>query len=198
MLQKCDEPFGYWQDGAPEGQPTLVSRLVTASYYIRQCSMYFPEGPGGETYGIAKGRTESQVNAYTGGWNIDNTTRLIYVNGDYGMPSPSPPNLAQSCPSTDSLISTDPWRTASVSSHELRPGGALESTERVPVNIVPGGFHVSDAITENGRVNAGVQAAIDREVGQLVEWVGEWYGEDRIPGNGKRKAWGGGKREWSA
>ena len=40
----CNEPFGYWQDGAPEDRPTIVSRLVTADYWIRQCGLYFPEG----------------------------------------------------------------------------------------------------------------------------------------------------------
>lgn len=128
----------------------LVSRLVDTDWWIRQCGLYFPPGPDGETYGIAKGRTEAQVNDYTGGWFIDNTTRLIYVNGGF-----------------------DPWREASVSS-QFRPGGPLESTEQVPVEIVPGGFHVSDMLTENGKVNAGVQAVIDEVVQQLAEWVDEY------------------------
>ena len=146
----CNEPFGYWQDGAPEGHPTLVSRYVNAEYFIRQCALYFPDGPNGETYGIAKGKTEAQVNDYTGGWFIDNTTRLLYVNGDF-----------------------DPWREATVSS-EFRPGGPLESTEEVPLLIVPGGFHVSDMVTENGKVNKAVKAVQDAEVAQMVEWIGEW------------------------
>jgi hypothetical protein len=93
---------------------------------------------------------EAQVNAFTGGWNIDNTTRLIYANGGY-----------------------DPWREASVSS-DLRPSGQLESTAQVPVNIVPGGFHTSDLVTENGEVNESCKKVIDAEVAQLVEWVREW------------------------
>jgi hypothetical protein len=146
----CNEPFGYWQDGAPANRPTIVSRLVTADYWIRQCGLYFPPGPDGSTYGIAAGRTEADVNAYTGGWFIDNSTRLIYVNGGF-----------------------DPWREAGVSS-DLRPGGPLESTEEVPVLIVPGGFHTSDLVTENGVVNAGAKRVIDELVSQLVEWVGEY------------------------
>ena len=63
----CNEPFGYWQDGAPTDRPTIVSRLVDAEYWIRQCSLYFPPGPNGETFGIAKGKTEADTNAYTGG-----------------------------------------------------------------------------------------------------------------------------------
>lgn len=123
---------------------------MDTEYWTRQCGLYFPPGPDGETYGIAKGKTEAQVNDYTGGWFIDNTTRLIYANGDF-----------------------DPWREASVSS-EFRPGGPLNSTEQVPIVIVPGGFHVSDAITENGAVNPAVQAVIDKEVQQLVDWVNEF------------------------
>ena len=147
----CNEPFGYWQTGAPEGQPTLVSSLVDAEYWIRQCDLFFPPGPNGVTYGLAKGKTEEQLNDYTGGWDIVDSTRLLYVNGDY-----------------------DPWRTASVSSWELRPDGALNSTEKVPVVIVPGGFHVSDMVTQNGKANAGVQEAIDQVVAQLAAWVAEF------------------------
>lgn len=146
----CNEPFGYWQDGAPSDRPSIVSRLVTADYWIRQCGLYFPRGADGTTYGIAAGITEDDVNAFTGGWDIDNTTRLIYVNGGY-----------------------DPWREAGVSS-DLRPNGPLESTAQVPVEIVPGGFHTSDLVTRNGAVNEGCQAVIDAEVEQLAAWVGEW------------------------
>lgn len=146
----CNEPFGYWQDGAPENRPTIVSRLVTAEYWIRQCGLYFPEGPNGANYGIAKGKTEQEVDAYTGGWNIDNTQRLIYVNGGF-----------------------DPWREAGVSS-DLRPNGPLQSTPQVPVEIVPGGFHTSDLITKNGEVNAGCKKVQDALVAQLAKWVGEY------------------------
>lgn len=99
------------------------------------------------------------MNDFTGGWFIDDTRRLLYVNGDY-----------------------DPWREASVSS-DLRPGGPLQTTEQVPVEIVPGGFHVSDMLTDNGKANATVQAVIESIVAQLVEWVNEW------PGDGHRKRW---------
>ena len=146
----CNEPFGYWQTGAPEGHPTLASRLIDVDWWVRQCGLYFPPGPNGETYGIAEGRTEAQVNHYTGGWNIDNTTRLLYVNGGF-----------------------DPWREASVSS-EFRPGGPLAPSPQVPILIVPGGFHVSDMVTTNGKVNAGVQKVQNQEVKQLAEWVSEW------------------------
>jgi len=146
----CNEPFGYWQDGAPEDRPTIVSRLVTAAYWIRQCGLYFPDGPDGQTYGIRAGRTEADVNAYTGGWDIDDTTRLFYVNGGY-----------------------DPWREAGVSA-DFRPGGPLQSSAQVPVAVVPGGFHTSDLITQNGVVNAGCKAVQERLLDQLAAWVAEY------------------------
>ena len=146
----CNEPFGYWQDGAPRDRPSIVSRLVTPEYWIRQCANFFPTGTQGQTYGINKGRTEAGLNAYDAGWANRSSTRLIYANGGF-----------------------DPWREASVSS-ELRPGGPLESTAAVPVNIVPGGFHTSDLLTRNGVANAGCQSVIDAEIAQLAAWVAEF------------------------
>lgn len=93
----------------------------------------------------------SAVNAYTHGWDIANSTRLIWTNGQF-----------------------DPWRSSGVSS-QFRPGGPLASTASVPLQIIPGGFHCSDLILENGVVNEGVQRVIDNEVAQIKKWVGEYY-----------------------
>ena len=150
VWMRCNEPFGWWQAGAPEGQPTLVSRLIDVEWWVRQCGVYFPTGSNGETYGMAKGRSASHVNDYTNGWNIGNMTRLLYVNGEL-----------------------DPWREASVSA-DFRPGGPLVNTAQVPVFAVRGGFHVSDLDMENGRYNAGVRTAQDQVVKQLAAWVKEW------------------------
>ena len=148
----CNEPFGYWQDGAPASRPSLVSRLVNAEYWQRQCALYFPTAPDGFTFASAHGKTEAAVNAYTKGWDLTNSTRLIWANGGF-----------------------DPWRESGVSS-DFRPGGPLQSTPQAPLNIVPGGYHTSDLITENGKVNAGCQAVIDAEIAQLKSWVSEWPG----------------------
>lgn len=69
----------------------------------------------------------------------------------------------------------DPWREAGVSS-DFRPGGPLASTARVPVFVVPGGFHASEITTLNGVVNRGCRDVIDKVIGTLEEWVGEWKG----------------------
>jgi len=139
------------RSGAPKNTPTIVSRLVTAAYWQRQCSLYFPP-ENGYTYD-ANGHTVHDLNGRTGGWKLTDTTRLIWTNGQF-----------------------DPWRTSGVSS-EFRPGGPLASTPKAPVQIIPGGFHCSDLIARNGLVNEGVQMVIDNEIKQIVEWVGEYPGK---------------------
>lgn len=145
----CNEPFDYWQGGAPAGRPSIVSRLVTPEYWERQCALFFP--PEGEyTYGHAEGKTVDDVNAYTGGWNT-NTTRLVWTNGQF-----------------------DPWKDATVSS-DFRPDGPLKSTAEAPVLMIPAGIHCSDLLAQNGIVNAGVQKVIDTEIAQIEQWVAEYY-----------------------
>lgn len=146
----CDEPFGWWQDGAPRSRDTLVSRLINPAYWTRQCELFFPTVNGFTYASRDPDINEHRVNKYTKGWRLDDTTRLIYVNGEF-----------------------DPWRTASVSS-EFRPGGPLNGTKEVPVEVLPGGFHCSDLRRRNWDANKGVQAAIDRIVKQMAEWVGQF------------------------
>ncbi|KAF7169373.1 hypothetical protein CNMCM6106_004298 [Aspergillus hiratsukae] len=145
----CNEPLFYWQDGAPKNEFTIVSRLVSAEYWQRQCSLFFPE-VNGYTYGSAKGKTAADVNKWTKGWDLTDTTRLTWTNGQF-----------------------DPWRDSGVSSN-FRPGGPLQSTAEAPVQVIPGGFHCSDLILRNGAVNAGVQKVIDNEVAQIKAWVKEY------------------------
>jgi hypothetical protein len=149
----CNEPFGYWQTGAPASRPSLVSRLITPEWFQRQCSLFFPPGPQGQTFASAKGKTEAAVNAYTGGWDHVNTTRLVFTNGQF-----------------------DPWRDTTVSS-DYRPGGPLQSTTKVPVNVVPGGFHCSDLSIKNGDVNAGAAAVQKAEIAQIKAFVQQWPGQ---------------------
>lgn len=117
---------------------------MDVAYLELQCSYYFP------TLELSTKSVET-VNAYTGGWDVTNTTRLMYANGEF-----------------------DPWRPATVSS-ELRPGGPLESTEQLPVRLVEGGVHCSDLYGQNWAVNEGVKAIADAEVAQMAEWVAEFY-----------------------
>lgn len=138
--------FEFWQDGAPKGQTTMVSRLVNKAYWRSQCTLWFPEL---ET-GIEEGKSASSVNAYTGGWNEVDTTRLMFANGQW-----------------------DPWRDATVSS-KFRPGGPLQSTPKLPVRVVEHGTHCSDLYGQNWAVNPGVKAVADAEVENMRQWVSEF------------------------
>jgi hypothetical protein len=158
MWLLCNEPFMFWQTGAPEGTPTLVSRLANFSYNQRQCGLYFPSEDG-YTYASSASapggaKTPDDVNAYTGGWSVTNTTRLIWTNGQF-----------------------DPWRDATVSS-DFRPGGPLASTPEAPVNVIPGGVHCSDLIYANAKANAGVMAVVKDEIAVIKGWVEDFYKGD--------------------
>jgi len=149
----CNEPFSYWQDGAPSTRPSLVSRLVNASYWERQCELYFP--PEGD-YSYGSGSTEDDVNARTKGWNLTDTKRLIWTNGQY-----------------------DPWKTSGMSS-EFRPGGPFQGTPEQPIQVIPAGIHCSDLRYSNAKVNAGVKAVVDKQVNQIGLWVAEYYAQNEI------------------
>ncbi|KAF5487287.1 putative extracellular serine carboxypeptidase [Colletotrichum siamense] len=146
----CNEPFFFWQTGAPEDRPSIVSRYVTPEYYQRQCDLFFP--PQGDfTYASNRGKTAADLNKATGGWFYTNTTRLVWSNGEF-----------------------DPWRSASVSS-ELRPGGPLQSRPGAPVHLIPGSRHCNDLLMRNGDVNADMKAVITSEIEQLKTWTEEFY-----------------------
>ncbi|KAL1850398.1 hypothetical protein VTK73DRAFT_9690 [Phialemonium thermophilum] len=159
----CNEPFEWWQDGAPAGHPTIVSRLVNVSYWSSQCALFFPpeDSPGGVTaYGLGKGLTARDVNARTGGWSVPASStakRLMYTNGQY-----------------------DPWRDATVSS-TFRPGGPRQSTPELPVRLVEGGVHCSDFYGQNWAVNPALKALVDDEVANMKRWVDEFYEEKGKP-----------------
>jgi hypothetical protein len=143
-----------WQNGAPAGQNTIVSRLIQNPYWTRQCGEWFPT-ENGQTYPLNSGATYNTANLYTGGWYgfEHSSTRLIFVSG-----------------------TNDPWRTSQVTS-PMRPGGPQPSTPARPVLEVPGGYHTSDLITKNGIVNPGCAAVQAEVVSTVKQWVGEYPGK---------------------
>jgi len=155
----CNEPFSYWQDGAPAGTKSIVSRAVTAAYWQRQCSLFFPTSPDGFTYGSNTAsphpKTVATTNAYTGGWNIPAkataNTRLMWINGEF-----------------------DPWRNTGVSS-VFRPNGPLKNTANHPAQLIPGGIHCTDLHINNGAANAGTAAVQAAEAAQIKTWVADFY-----------------------
>ncbi|KAJ4294699.1 hypothetical protein N0V88_004933 [Collariella sp. IMI 366227] len=148
----CNEPFEWWQDGAPLLRPTLVSRLMNPAYWRKQCPLLFPGAKGG----ITQGRRASHVNKWTGGWDVTNTTRAMHTNGE-----------------------RDPWRDATLSSI-FRPGGPVKSTEQLPVRLVKGGVHCSDLYSPNWEVNAEVKALAEDATAQMKRWVGGFYDEKKV------------------
>ncbi|KAI0019858.1 serine carboxypeptidase S28-domain-containing protein [Xylariomycetidae sp. FL0641] len=149
----CNEPFEFWQDGAPASRPTIVSRLVTAEYWRSQCPLWFPT----PEYGIADGKDAGDVNKYTGGWfeSGHNTERLMMTNGQW-----------------------DPWRDATLSS-KFRPGGPKESSPELPIRVIPHGTHCSDFYGQNWEVNEEVKKIAYDAVENLAEWVQEFYDEKK-------------------
>ncbi|KAL2265025.1 hypothetical protein VTJ83DRAFT_7535 [Remersonia thermophila] len=162
MWMLCNEPFEWWQDGAPATHATLVSRLVNPSYWRKQCSVFFPvdKNTSNATYGLLEGKRARDVNRWTGGWGVTNTTRVAHTNGQL-----------------------DPWRDATLSS-VFRPGGPVKSTKKLPVRVVKGGVHCSDLYSPNWEANEGVRRIAAEAVKEMKGWVAEWYEEKGI-----RKPW---------
>ncbi|OBT76301.1 hypothetical protein VF21_03345 [Pseudogymnoascus sp. 05NY08] len=146
----CNEPtLRTFQVPPPDDRPSLISRTITTDYAAGICSRLFPADKGYK-YGLANGRTAETVNAHTGGWDYTDSTRLMWSNGEF-----------------------DQWGTRGVSS-KFRPGGPLQSTEEVPVFVVPGGHHCSDSFLSQS-VNPGVKTVQEAEIAYIKKWVAEFY-----------------------
>jgi len=157
----CNEPFEWWQAAAPHSHPTFVSRLVNAAYWRDQCASWFPPEHDGHsiyTYSLALGKRSSDIDKWTGGWFGTNTTRAMFANGEF-----------------------DPWRGATLSASD-RPGGPVNSTEKLPVRVLKGGTHCSDMYAPNWEANEGAKRAADEQVEEMKGWVAEFYREKgKIP-----------------
>ncbi|KAI1081547.1 endoprotease endo-Pro [Whalleya microplaca] len=155
----CNDPFFYYQTGAPVSRPTIFTRLATARYYQRQCKLYFPQ-EGEYTFASALGKTAADINAHTKGWHLpeslDVESRLLFVNGEF-----------------------DPWRSASVAS-KFRPGGPLPSTPAVPHIVIPGSRHCNDLLISNS-VNKNVATAINHIVAHMKSWTLDFYDPANCP-----------------
>ncbi|RKF75261.1 putative extracellular serine carboxypeptidase [Golovinomyces cichoracearum] len=149
----CNEPFSYWQDGAPQTRPSLVSRLVDSDYWQRQCPLFFPPE---DDYTLRPGQTVNDVNKYTKGWDLTEAKRLIWINGQY-----------------------DPWKTSGMSS-EFRPGGPFQGNTEQPIQVIPDGIHCSDLRISNAEANAGVKKVVEFEIQQISTWIAEFYSQKEL------------------
>ncbi|KAF4449036.1 hypothetical protein F53441_7686 [Fusarium austroafricanum] len=148
----CNEPEEYWQTGSPEGTPTLLSRLLNKDYFKNTCMRYFPRGPAGETYGLAKGKTSDAWNARYGGWSDPSSSvkRTILVNGQF-----------------------DPWRAASYASPQ-RPGGILGNSTYIKHYLNPLGNHCTDTYRNAGNIWPEVKAIQEAGIKEIEKWVAEF------------------------
>ncbi|RUP51801.1 serine carboxypeptidase S28-domain-containing protein [Jimgerdemannia flammicorona] len=83
--QTCTE-YGYWEDAAPKGHTSLLSRKFDINWFQRQCHLTFGE------QSITSLANVEDFNRRYGGWNVK-LTRTIWVDGEW-----------------------DPWRELSVQS----------------------------------------------------------------------------------
>lgn len=143
--------FQWWQTERPDEPLHITTGYSTKESMVQQtCIDKFPD-VGKYKVGIKLGRDEDTVNRLTGGWDYTNTTRLIWVNGEF-----------------------DPWLYATVSSPD-RPGGPLESTDDAPVYMLPGASHCADYVTANYDVNEDARIMFDGVAENMKKWAAEFY-----------------------
>jgi hypothetical protein len=149
---QCNDLVGGYIVGAPLNETSLVSRATTAEFFTSLCSLHFPPGPNGETFGANKGRTADTLNSFTGGWTPTNARRIIYSSGRL-----------------------DVWREMGVSA-ERRPNGPLQSDPEkdIVVHLLEKGFHHSEMKTRTAELNEEVRRIRDLEVEQICHWVQQW------------------------
>ncbi|CEJ90071.1 hypothetical protein VHEMI05879 [[Torrubiella] hemipterigena] len=148
----CNEPFEWWQSWSRLDTTGFLSKLWTWQDDIAsRCEGQYPDTNGFQ-YGLKKGHTYHEVNKRTGGWRNVNTTRLVWINGEF-----------------------DPWKAATVS-WDGRPGGALQSTPEVPVYVFKNAGHCNDYITANADTVEG-KHIFDATRGHFRQWVAEFYKE---------------------
>jgi len=141
----CNQ-LGWFFSGAPNGWPSITSRLTTPDSEARLCSLYFPKRfPMGIT--ASEVHNETAFNDKYGGWNI-NTTNVFFANGR-----------------------KDPWRAATVSS-DLN---YEQSTPSRPIAVADGGFHCSDLVMQAGQYEPTVQAVQNLGAAYIYKWLTEWY-----------------------
>ncbi|SPQ18412.1 1ecd5953-aef9-4d56-9d1e-01720dce280a [Thermothielavioides terrestris] len=149
----CNEPLASWATAAPPSRRSLVSRKIDAPYWQRQCDMHFPP-TNGFKYGSSEGRTPDTLNEETGGWGR-NSSWVIWTSGEF-----------------------DPWRDTGMSS-ELRPGGPLQSSDKVAVFLIKNAEHADDAYTARGLANLNLSAnpEVTKVQQQSIDIIKKWVSQ---------------------
>ncbi|KIK54084.1 hypothetical protein GYMLUDRAFT_232374 [Collybiopsis luxurians FD-317 M1] len=140
---ECNQ-VGQVRDGAgPEDVPTLVTRLLQSPYQIRICALTFPDVFASPD-DVPMAAGVANTNKDYGGWNLT-VDRLFLANGQ-----------------------RDPWRGVTVSAD----GVDRASTDLQPIAISDG-FHTSDLLTTNGKVDHTVLAVQTQALSYMKTWLAE-------------------------
>ncbi|CCM01542.1 uncharacterized protein FIBRA_03598 [Fibroporia radiculosa] len=107
--------MGFFQDGAPAGNPTIVSRLIEPIYTERQCTYYFPEA-----FSSPPTPQVTWMNWEYEGWNVQ-SDRLFFGNG-------------QRDPWRDATVSADNTSFPSTAWQEIEVGDGFHCSEMYTVN----------------------------------------------------------------
>ncbi|KAL1743373.1 serine carboxypeptidase S28-domain-containing protein [Schizophyllum fasciatum] len=135
----CNE-VGYFQDGPPEGQPAIVTRLVQPEYDMRQCQYMFPEAFPNPT-----APDVDRTNAAYQGWGV-RENRLFFANGV-----------------------RDPWREATMSASGLDVASTTEQPIMISDGFHSSDLDTSAGVSDDS-VNRVQQAALKSIASWLVKW----------------------------
>ncbi|KAF9026495.1 hypothetical protein BDZ89DRAFT_1067591 [Hymenopellis radicata] len=139
----CNE-LGWFQTGAPEGHPTIVSRFVDLEFYKRSsCQMFFPTTFDDKL--MSAYPAVDAINTKFGGWNV-HVDRVFFVNG-----------------------LNDPWLDATVSSRSID----FQSTSLTPV-FLGKGSHTSDMIVVNADVEPTIAYIQEQAIAYMLAWLADW------------------------
>ncbi|KAL0955656.1 hypothetical protein HGRIS_001883 [Hohenbuehelia grisea] len=136
----CNE-VGFLQEGAPTGQPSLVTRLVQPAYDLRQCQQMFPAAfPKPPNVNVAR------TNAAYKGWNVK-INRLFFANG-----------------------LRDPWREATMSAQSITVNVKSTSQQPIAMGDGFHCTDLSAGSAVDATVNAVQQKALASMKTWLTQW----------------------------
>ncbi|GAA5844809.1 hypothetical protein JCM11251_002284 [Rhodosporidiobolus azoricus] len=149
--QFCQE-WGYFIGAAPEGHPSLVSRLITPDYTGQICRKAFPPGNINRVLGEPN---VTAINQY-GSFNLS-YPRLAFIDG-----------------------SADPWLYATPHS-PTAPNPNRKDTLKRPFKVIKGGVHHWDenGLLPPQSEPAEIAKIHEEEVEFVKEWMLEWKARGR-------------------
>ncbi|KAG6830333.1 hypothetical protein H0H92_001268, partial [Tricholoma furcatifolium] len=145
--------------GAPNGQPTRISRLVTVAYNLNQCQLFPSAFPNGVNVQV------NRTNELYDGWNV-NVDRLFFANGQRKLLL----YLFQLrlINRNSSLPAGDPWKDETMSSVD----SPATSTNTQPIELGDG-FHCSDMLSFDA-MDPTVYAVQQKGLSYMKTWLAQW------------------------